>query len=156
MTVEAIYFDLDGTLANLYGVKNWEEKLNSNNSTPYKFASPLVDMAELNDILEQFAMCGVTIGIISWLAMNSTPDYDKQVRKEKKLWIQQFVPTATEIHLIKYGTPKQHVCKVKQNAILVDDSEDNCKAWNRGTTICPNPWRNDIVEQLAKLLKETL
>ena len=51
LALDAIYFDLDGTLVNLYGVKDWEDKLHSDNPTPYKFAAPLVDMAELNDLL---------------------------------------------------------------------------------------------------------
>ena len=111
--VKAIYFDLDGTLADLYGVSDWENRLRSSNPTPYKFASPLVDMSELNDVLEQLSECGVVIGVISWLAMGSTKEYDKQVRKEKKRWIEQFLPTVTEIHLVRYGTPKHYVCSIK-------------------------------------------
>lgn len=135
MTIQAVYFDLDGTLADLYGVQDWEHKLRSSNPTPYKFASPLVDMAYLNDILEQLAACGVVIGVISWLAMNSTKEYDKQVRKEKKQWLAQFMPTVTECHFVKYGTPKHSVCKVKNGAILVDDNAEVRAKWNRGDTI---------------------
>lgn len=156
MALKAIYFDMDGTLCNLYGVSNWEDKLNAADSAPYRFASPLVDMSELNDVLEQFAAMGVVIGVISWLAMNSNADYDKQVRKAKKQWLEHYLPTVTETHFVKYGTPKHYVCNVKEDAILIDDNRQVCEDWTRGDTICPQ-WRSqDIIDKLQKLLVEEL
>ena len=154
--LNAIYFDLDGTLANLYGVQNWEEKLHSSNSTPYRFATPLVDMEHLNNLLEQFQELGVTIGIISWLAKGSSKEYDKQVRQAKRQWVELYLPCATEVHFVKYGTPKHYVCKVKDNALLVDDNAQVCDNWTRGDTICPQ-WRSqDIPDKLERLLVDIL
>lgn len=46
--MQAIYFDLDQTLADLAGVPNWLEKLHAEDATPYADASPLVDMVRHN------------------------------------------------------------------------------------------------------------
>lgn len=36
-----ICFDMDGTIADLYGVENWFEYLTAENVKPYKIAKPL-------------------------------------------------------------------------------------------------------------------
>ena len=42
--MKAIYFDMDGTIANLYGVNNWLEMLLNSDDTPYKVAKPLLQL----------------------------------------------------------------------------------------------------------------
>ena len=37
-----INFDLDGTLADFYGVENWLEYLEAEDTTPYAVAEPLL------------------------------------------------------------------------------------------------------------------
>ena len=39
-----LVFDMDGTIANLYGVENWLEDLRSFNPRPYIVAEPMYDM----------------------------------------------------------------------------------------------------------------
>ena len=79
-----ICFDLDGTIANLYGVENWLEMLNNRDETPYKEATPLVRMSSLARVLNRLQREGHEIGIISWLAKNSTADYDERVTTAKR------------------------------------------------------------------------
>ena len=38
-----IYFDMDGTIADLYGVENWLNDLRTERTTPYEIATPLCD-----------------------------------------------------------------------------------------------------------------
>ena len=78
-----IYFDMDGTIANLYGVDNWLPKLRNEDATPYTDAAPMVDTAKLQLLLAILQNRGYKIGIISWLAKNSSKYYDKMVRKAK-------------------------------------------------------------------------
>ena len=40
-------WDMDGTIADLYGVEDWMKMLDACDSTPYKVAEALVDMYEL-------------------------------------------------------------------------------------------------------------
>ena len=48
-----LVFDMDGTIADLYGVENWLSLLRAENPLPYEIAKPLYDMDELEQILIQ-------------------------------------------------------------------------------------------------------
>ena len=39
-----IYFDMDGTIANLYEYKDWLSHLSLESIAPYEFCKPMVDM----------------------------------------------------------------------------------------------------------------
>ena len=131
--IKAIYFDMDGTIADLYGVDNWLDYLHNEDTTPYAIAAPLVDMGKLNAICEHLIALGVTIGIISWSAMGGSKQYNAAVRKAKREWIKTYLPCVTEFHVIKYGTPKHKVRKI-DNSILIDDCAEVRDAWG-GLTI---------------------
>ena len=146
---KAIYLDLDGTIADTYSVQDWEPKLRAYDPSPYTEAKPMYNMRILNTILEEIAAKGITIGVISWLAMGSTKEYDKQVRKAKKDWIAQHLPVATEIHLIKYGYSKKKTAKIK-DSILIDDNADVRAAW-KGDTVDAT---ENILHTLIKILEE--
>ena len=84
MNTKAIYFDMDGTIANLYGVENWLDDLVNKNTRPYEQAEVMVNMSSLARILNRLQKMGYTIGIVSWLAKNSNTEYDERVTKAKK------------------------------------------------------------------------
>ena len=42
-----INFDMDGTIADLYGVENWLEMLIAEDTTPYASARPLLHLSSL-------------------------------------------------------------------------------------------------------------
>lgn len=146
--MQAIYLDMDGTIANLYGVENWEYKLNHDDVTPYQEAQPLHNMQELNAILKEFAALGVTIGVISWLAMHSTKSYNALTRRAKREWLQKYLPCASEIHLVKYGTNKKSCAKIK-DALLIDDNMKVREQW-KGETL--NPLDKNFMKNLKNLL----
>lgn len=127
---KAIYFDMDGTIANLYGVENWLEDILNKNTRPYKEAKTMVRMASLARILNRLQKEGYVIGIVSWLAKNSTTDYDRQVTMAKVNWLQRHLPSVhwNEVHIVKYGTPKHAVAKYNRG-ILFDDEEHNRMNW---------------------------
>ena len=145
--MKAIYFDMDGTLNRFYEVDNWLEKLHAEDVSPYVEALPIVDFVELRDVLNEFIAAGITIGVISWGAMNGSNEYCRRTRKAKIMWCEKYFPNVfTEYHVVKYGTPKHHVRKIK-DSILVDDNKDVRDAWS-GLTIDAN---KDIVKALRKL-----
>lgn len=125
-----IYFDMDGTIANLYGVENWLDYLRNNDETPYTIAKPLVRLASLARILNNLQRKGYKIGIISWLAKNSSTDYDEKVTKAKRAWLNKHLHSVTfdEINIVTYGTPKQIFAKTN-NDILFDDEAKNRNNW---------------------------
>ena len=68
MENRTLVFDMDGTIANLYGVENWLEDLRSENPHPYEVAEPMYPMDFLNGLLDYFKMLGWRIVVTTWLA----------------------------------------------------------------------------------------
>ena len=125
-----IFFDMDGTIADLYGVENWLDYLIASDALPYEIAKPLIRLNALARILNRLQKQGYKVGVISWLAKNSNTDYDEKVTKAKKEWLKKHLASVNfdEIHIVKYGTPKQTFAKT-ENDILFDDEEKNRNNW---------------------------
>ena len=124
---KAIYFDMDGTIANLYGVDNWLDYLIKYDSTPYEIAKPMLNMSVLARILNRLQRKGYIIGIISWLSKTSTPEYGEKVRQAKINWLKKHLKSVKfdSIQIVNYGTPKYTLGK----GILFDDEIKNRDAW---------------------------
>ena len=136
---KTIVFDMDGTIADLYGVDNWLADLRSENPRPYEVAEPMYDMEMLNDILFALKACGWRIVVTTWLAKGSTKKYDDLVRETKLAWLDNYNFPYDEIHLVKYGTTKANCTrKIGGFQILVDDNEKVRKGWTLGDTINAN------------------
>lgn len=149
-----IYFDMDGTIADLYGQPNWLYDLRHENIAPYVNAEPMFEMDKLNALLEALKAFGFSIGVITWGSMGASADYDKVVRKAKKTWVRDNLPVCDEFHYQKYGTPKHRA--VYQNIrinhdILIDDNEEVRKAWVAKGGIAINP-TNELFTELARLI----
>lgn len=127
---KAIYFDMDGTIANFYGVDGWLTCLENSDPRPYEIASPLLRLSALAKVLNRLQRNGYKIGIVSWLAKNSNEDFDKKVTTAKIHWLKIHMKSVQfdEIRIVKYGTPKEEVVDFP-NGILFDDEEPNRKNW---------------------------
>jgi len=130
--MKKIYLDMDGTIADLYGVENWLEDLIAGNERPYREAERLVEEEELAELVAD----GYELAIVSWLAKNSNKEYDRKVRNAKREWLKANYPNInfTEIHIVKYGTPKSRV--VNERGLLIDDEIPNRREW-KGIAIDP-------------------
>lgn len=147
---KVIVFDMDGTIADFYGVSGWLDDLNNYRTRPYEIAKPLYDMNELCELLEELKKIGYIIAITTWLSANSTREYDNEVRKAKLEWLARYGFPYDEIHLVKYGTTKANCTrKLGGFQILVDDNEKVRNGWNLGATIDAN---ENIIEMLKALL----
>ena len=98
MTTKIINFDMDGTIADLYGVTNWLDYLIAEDETPYAVARPLVNM-------------------------NVLARYDKKVTTAKRNWLKKHLKSVkfNNIFIVPYGTPKYTLA----NGILFDDEARN-------------------------------
>ena len=125
-----IWFDMDGTIADLYGVENWLSYLIDGDTLPYEVARPLVRLSALARILNNLQRKGYRIGIISWLSKNGNADYNKRVTNAKMNWIKKHLASVKfdEIHIVKYGTYKETFAKTNDD-ILFDDELNNRKYW---------------------------
>ena len=124
-----IWLDMDGTIANLYGVENWLDKLNAFDESPYAEAKPLVRMATLARLLNNKQRKGYKIGIISALSKNSTADYDNRVMNAKKEWLAKHLASVKfdEIKFVPYTFRKNDANN--GNDILFDDEARHLEAW---------------------------
>jgi 5'(3')-deoxyribonucleotidase len=126
--MKTINFDMDGTLANFYGVEGWLDDLENYRSRPYAIAKPLVNMSALARVLNRLQREGWTVNIISWLSKTGTPDYNAEVTNVKQKWLTKHLPSVKfdNIYIVPYGTPKHNI----SSGILFDDEIGNREKWN--------------------------
>lgn len=148
---KAIYFDMDGTIADLYGVNNWLDSLMNEKTKPYREAKPLVNMRKLGYLLNMLQLAGYHIGIISWLSKSGSATYGEKVTAAKKAWLKKHLSAVTfdEIKIVPYGTPKQTVVDFP-SGLLFDDEKPNREKWiGKAENV------DKILEILTELLNES-
>ena len=142
---KAIWFDMDGTIANLYGEKNWLADIIAERTTPYANAKRLVNMNSLARLLNRLTKNGYTVNIISWTAKNGTEKYNTEVAEVKKAWLKKHLASVnfTNIDIVPYGTCKGE----NRNGILFDDEIKNRMEWKNGIALNVN----NIIETLKAI-----
>ncbi|MBQ5900234.1 MAG: hypothetical protein IIW86_00075 [Clostridia bacterium] len=127
---KAIFFDMDGTIADLYGVSGWLDDLRAERVRPYAEARPLVNLSALARRLNRLAAEGYTVNIISWTSRGGSAEYNERVAEVKREWLAKHLPSVsfTAIHIIPYGTPKSTCGR----GILFDDEQRNLDEWGEG------------------------
>ena len=129
--MKSIWFDMDGTIADLYGVADWLTAIRNGETRPYEIAKGIGNLANIARLLNKVQKKGYTIGIISWTAKNGTPAYNKAVETAKRVWLAKHLPSVkwNEIKVVTYGTDKK---TATGGGVLFDDEEPNRKAWGFG------------------------
>ena len=124
-----IWFDMDGTIVDLYGVKNWLEMLIAEDETPYAIAKPIVNLSLLARLMNKAQRNGYEICIVTALAKNSTNDYDEKVRNAKMKWLARHLKSVhfDEIKFVPYYYTKNDVND--GNDWLFDDEERHLSTW---------------------------
>ena len=125
-----INFDMDGTIADLYGVENWLDYLIAGDVFPYENAEPLLRLSALARRLNNLQKHGYNLAIISWLSKSGTDEYNAEVEAVKRAWLKKHLPSVKwdAIHIVPYGTPKQNFCGNPLD-ILFDDEARNRENW---------------------------
>jgi len=144
-----IWFDMDGTIANLYGVDGWLDMLRAYDPKPYAEAEVMLNMSTLARYLHKVQEAGISIGIISWLSKCSIPSYDEAVEEAKLAWLKKHLPSVDWdfVYIVSYGTDKSSFMYTADD-ILFDDEERNREDWG-GEAFTPD----EIMEVLKGLVK---
>ena len=123
-----ICFDMDGTIANLYGVEGWLNDLINENTRPYEMAQVMLNT--LARRLNQLQNKGHELVIISWLSKNGSAAYDEAVTAAKLAWLKKHLNSVrwNEIHIVRYGTNKAQFASSDED-ILFDDEDNNRVNW---------------------------
>lgn len=151
--VKTIYFDMDGTIADLYRVERWLDRLRAEDETPYKEAGKLENMELLTELLTKLQSNGIKIGVISWLSKEATKAYKVKVTRAKKEWLKENIPIKfDETHFVRYGARKDYVAKDK-TGLLFDDDDRVREKW-RGVAV--NPQEERIADVLKSILENNL
>lgn len=128
--MRTIWWDMDGTIANLYEVENWLPKLRSEDATPYSDAKVMWNMSQLAKLMNKVQRMGYQLGIISWTARGGSETYNNKVAEAKLNWLKLHLASVNfdSICIVKYGIPKQNFMNTDED-ILFDDEEQNREAW---------------------------
>ena len=123
-----VWFDMDGTIANLYAVENWLNYLIDEDVFPYAEAAVMLNFSLFARLLNRLQNNGWKIGIVSWTSKNGSENYNLAVEMAKRAWLAQHLPSVEwdEIRIVRYGTNKYIECG---GGILFDDEEQNREAW---------------------------
>lgn len=123
-----IYFDMDGTLCDLYGCQGWLADLEAERTAPYDNAKPLLNFQAFARKVNALQRKGYTINIISCTAKNGSQSYNGRVEQAKRKYLAKHLKSVKwdSISIIPYDRPKNKVGK----GILFDDEERHRKVWN--------------------------
>ena len=124
-----IWLDMDGTIADLYGVENWLPMLEAEDPTPYAVAKPLVRMCVLARLLNKVQKNGYEICVVSALSKNGSAEYGEAVIEAKLAWLKSHLASVNfdEVKFVPYTYTKNDVNE--GNDILIDDEERHLNAW---------------------------
>lgn len=125
-----ICFDMDGTIADLYGVDGWLADLMAENTRPYEVAEVMVRMSTLARLLNSLQKKGYEVGIISWLSKSGSDNYNAEVAEVKKAWLKKHLASVRFdfVEIVKYGTDK-NIVRTGASDILFDDEIGNREKW---------------------------
>lgn len=152
--VKMICWDMDGTIADLYGVPEWAKMLSHSIVCPYVIAKPMWDMEELARLLNELRKQGIEIRIVTHLAIGADEDYKARTKTAKKEWLAEYGFPYDHFHGLKYGNSKADAVRKylaeDETAILIDDNATVRNSWHLGETI--DPTAVNIIEVLKNLL----
>lgn len=128
--MKKIYFDMDGTVYDLYGMENWLEMLRNEEKGAFTLGNALVNMDELKEVCLRLIAKGYQIGIITWLPMGASLEYCEICTKEKREWAEKNMPYISEFYALEYGVPKQYApARRAAKMWLVDDNKEVREMW---------------------------
>lgn len=141
------WLDMDGTIADLYGVEGWLDYLKGEDVTPYLKARGLGNLALVARYLNKAQKNGHEVGVITWTSKGGTADYNKRVAAAKLTWLARHMGSVNwdMVKVVPYGTDK---LAATGGGVLFDDEEPNRKAWGEGAHTPA-----EMVEVLKKVLK---
>ena len=153
-----VYMDLDGTVYDLYNVVNWLEKLNLEDAQVFSEGDFIGNYNEFCEICNKLLAKGIQFGVITWLPMQASPEYETECAEIKRLWVKKFMPFVTEFTTQSYGIPKQNaIVKRCKRMYLLDDNSEVCEMWKTNherIAINVNKGELTTIQALEKIYNE--
>lgn len=130
---KTVWFDMDGTLYDLYNIPDWLERLLSEDAPVFYDGRPMYDPYRINKAIKALVAHGWDVGVVTWAPKDVEEDspFFTEVAYQKLCWIRQYYPElAHNFHCIPYGDSKRNYIyetRVRTSLIggtqvLVDDN----------------------------------
>lgn len=140
--MNSIWFDMDGTIAELYKVKDWLPALRSNDWSVYDKCLPRAHFERINAAIEALVENGWQVGVITWASKGIGWDRHLDAIGETKFeWLCRFFPALADgkFACIPYGEDKGLYMIHQMNTnydpgniyYLVDDNKEVRAAWRK-------------------------
>ena len=120
-----VYFDMDGTISDLYGVSNIF--MDSLDASVYYEAKPI---NKYIDMLKEFHNMGYKVIILSCLGMISEKQFDIDTINNKNRWLDEYVGDKYIDERIYLPYTKHKEQYITEYGILVDDDDKVLMNWN--------------------------
>lgn len=147
-----LWLDMDGTIADFYGVRGWIESLGRKDTKPYREARAIYNGHKMIRLLKEAKELGFNIGVISWSAKDCEKEYHDRITIAKKKWLERhgFLKLLDAIEITAYGKSKSNTCKKYGAGILFDDDLRNIENWTLGKAIDASA--NNLLKVIKSLL----
>lgn len=140
--MNSIWFDMDGTIAELYKVKDWLPALRSNDWSVYDKCLPRAHFERINAAIEALVGNGWQVGVITWASKGIGWDRHLDAIAETKFeWLCRFFPALAngKFACIPYGEDKGLYMIHQMNTnydpgniyYLVDDNKEVRATWRK-------------------------
>lgn len=127
--MSTIWFDLDGTLYDLYNQPSWLEMLNDEKGEIYSHGNSLVNVTDFTNAVKALKKQGYKFGVITWLSRDCSRKYGNSIRYHKQKWLNETFPNLFDVvHIVKYGTDKSKFV-TSSSDVLFDDDVTVCRQW---------------------------
>lgn len=134
--MKGIFFDLDGTIAELYKVEGWLPKLRNNDWSVYSECAPRHNYQRINAAIEALIANGWQVGVITWASKGIGWNKELQeIAGIKFNWLCKFFPALAggNFACIPYGYSKadylEEMGDAYKVAYLVDDNKEVRQEW---------------------------
>lgn len=123
-----LYFDMDGTLVDLYREDSWLLHILEESTASFEKARPIGNMSRLARLLNKLQRAGWELNIITWLPRGSSEEYQQRVTRAKAQWLHQHLRSVQWdcVIMTEYGINK---ATQAVGGILFDDDISNRFAW---------------------------
>lgn len=131
---KTVWFDMDGTLYDLYNVPNWLERLAEEDEGVFWDGAMMYNPYRIEQAIEALIAHGWRVGVITWAPKGVEKDdpFFAKVENIKRFWLKRFYPDLLEnFYCLPYGQSKA-ICAcdhwyerngdIADTQILVDDN----------------------------------
>ena len=135
--MNTIWFDMDGTIYELYRIPNWLERVREMDTSVFSDGFPRNDYDRIDIAVEALIEQGWQVGVITWAPKGATMDEINEVSEVKFNWLCKFFPALAngKFACIPYGESKAQFLidmgEARTLNILVDDNKYVRADWRK-------------------------